>query len=154
MENQYLDQDVNKGEEGLSSQDMGYLLTAGKWARFMGIVTFVMTGFIVLGAIGLLTMGSALGSAFGESGLGAGFGFGIAIAYLLLAAPFFFMGLFMSRFGTRVKEGQYSGGTASMTDAFKNLKNYFQLIGILTAIFIGIYVLAILGMIVSAAAFR
>jgi hypothetical protein len=154
MENQFLDQDVNKGEEGLSSQDMAYLLTAGKWARFMGIIQFILTGFIVLAGIAMLTMGSALGSAMGGGMLGAGFGLGLGVFYLLLAAPFFFMALYMYRFGTKVREGQYSGGTASMTDAFKNLKNYFQLMGIMTAVLIGIYILAIIIGIGAAASMR
>lgn len=154
MENQFLDQDVNKGDAGLSSQDMAYLLTAGKWARFMGIVSFVLTGFIILAAIALMTMGSALGSVMGDSMLGSGFGLGLGVFYLLLAAPFFFMALYMYRFGARVKEGQYSGGMASMTDAFKNLKNYFQLMGIMTAIMIGIYILALVVGIGAAAAFK
>jgi Family of unknown function (DUF5362) len=154
MENQYLDQDVNRGEEGLSSQDMAYLLTAGKWARFMGIVSFVMTGFIVLAGIGMMTMGSALGDAMGGGMLGSSFGLGLGVIYLLMAAPFFFMALYMYRFGTKVKEGQYSGGTASITEAFKNLKSYFQLMGILTAVFIGIYILIIIGAILAALAFK
>jgi Family of unknown function (DUF5362) len=154
MENQFLDQDVNKGEEGLSSQDMSNLLTAAKWSRFLGIVWFVLSGFMILGAIGMLTMGSALGSAMGGSGLmGAGFGIGIAIIYLIFAAPVFFLGLYMYRFGTRVKESQFSNNSYSMSEAFKNLKNYFQLSGILTAITIGLYLLIIVVAIGSAAAF-
>jgi Family of unknown function (DUF5362) len=153
MENQYLDQDVNKGEDGLSSQDMGYLLTAGKWARFMGIVWFVITGFMVLGAIGIITMGSALGSAFGGN-FGAGFGLGLGVLYLALATPFFLMGLYMYRFGSRVKESQYSNSASDMSEAFKNLKNYFQLMGILTAVLIGLYLLVLVVGVGAAAAFR
>jgi hypothetical protein len=154
MENQYLDQDVNRGEEGLSSQDIGYLLTAGKWAKFLGIMGFIATAFIVLIAFSMFTMGSSLESLSGGV-YGAGFSSGLGLFYIVLAIPYFMISLFMYRFGTRTQEMQYQSTAAmSMTEAFKNLKNYFQYSGILVVIMIGFFILMLVVGIGAAAAFR
>ena len=154
MENQFLDQDVNPStNQGLSTDDRAYLLTAAKWARFLGIIGFIATGLILLAAFAMMTMGSAIGGGALGSLYGAGFGLGLGVFYLAIAAPYFFISLFMYRFGSRVKDSQFSSANATMTEAFKNLKNYFQLSGILVAVFIGLYILAIVGAIVFASRF-
>jgi hypothetical protein len=154
MENQYLDQDVNKGEEGLSAENMGYLLTAGKWAKFLGIMGFIGTAFIVLAAFSMFAMGSSLAGLSG--GLyGAGFGSGLGSFYLIIAIPYFMISLFLFRFGTRTAEMQYESTAAmSMTEAFKNLKNYFQYSGILVIIMLAMFILLMVIGIGAAAAFR
>jgi Family of unknown function (DUF5362) len=154
MENQYLDQGVNKGEEGLSSQDMGYLLTAGKWAKFLGIMGFIGTAFIVLVAFSMFAMGSSLEGLSG--GLyGSGFSAGLGLFYIVLAIPYFMISLFLFRFGTRTQEMQYESTAAmSLTEAFKNLKNYFQYSGILVVIMIVFFILMLVVGIGAAAAFN
>ena len=123
MENQFLDQDVNPSiNQGLSIEDRAYLLTAAKWARFLGIIGFIATGLILLAAFFMMTMGSALGGGALGSLYGTGFGLGLGVFYLAIAAPYFFISLFMYRFGSRVKDSQFSSSNASMTEAFKNLK--------------------------------
>jgi cell division protein FtsX len=146
MENQMLDADLNSNSNigGLTTDDKNYLDTAGKWARFLGIVGFVFTGFMLLVSIFMFAMGGAMGSALSEvspiyamTGMGAMIGF----LYLLFVIPFFLISLYTYRFGTNTKSALYSSDAAKMTEAFKQLRNLFRFYGWLTAIILGLYAL-------------
>ena len=152
-----LDSDLNNNNNnigGLTTDDKNYLDTAGKWARFLGIVGFVFTGFMLLGSIFLFTMGSTMGSAMAEvsplysmSGFGAMMGF----MYLLFVVPFFLISLYTYRFGTNTKAALYATDTTKMTEAFKQLRNLFRFYGWLTAIILVIYALVFIFAIAGAA---
>ena len=119
---------------GLTSEDKGYLDTAAKWSKFLGIVGFVFSALFVLLGFWMMFVGSSIGALSGNPLLGSGFGAAIGVFYILFALPFFFMSLYMYRFATKTKTGLYTSNPASMTDGFMNLRNYFRLYGILMAI--------------------
>ncbi len=143
--NEILDQGFNAPltqAGGLTSEDKTYLETAAKWAKFLGIMGFIFTGFFVLAGFAMMAMGSAMTSSLpGNSPFSGGmFGAGIGILYLLLALPYFFISLYMYRFATKTQNALYSSNDAAMTDAFKNLRNYFRLMGILVVAILVLYV--------------
>jgi hypothetical protein len=149
--NEILDQGYNtpSNQSGLSSDDKSYLETAAKWAKFLAIMGFIVCGLMVLGALSMFAMGSALGSlASSETGssmmgLGGGmFGAGLGLVYLLMALPFFFTCLYLYRFASKIQASVYSSNMTA-TDAFLNLRNYFRMRGYLVVAVIVFYVLAI-----------
>jgi hypothetical protein len=143
MENiELLDQGLSSSNEGLSATDKNYLFTAARWSKFLGIVGFVFTGFIILGGIGMMAMGGFLFSGMGNSGsLFAGMGVLAGVFYLLFAALYFYISLYLYRFGSKMQDGLNSSTPTHVTEAFKNLKGFFQLTGIFTAVIIVFYIL-------------
>ena len=143
MENSYLDQGLSATPNagGLSNEDKGYLWTAAKWARFLGIVGFVMTGFIVLAALFLMTMGSSLGSALGNRGVFGAFGAMIGVFYIVIAVVYFFISLYLFNFGKKTRLALQNENSSDLTEGLKNLKSYFSLLGIIMAILISLYAL-------------
>ena len=145
--NEFLDQGLNtSSNQGLSPEDRDYLETAAKWAKFLGIMGFIFTALIVLGAFSVMTIGSSFGSAMppGSPFAGGMFGVGLGIFYLVLALPYFFISLYMYNFAEKTKAGLYSSNSEIMTLAYKNLRNYFRLSGILILAMIVIYILIII----------
>ena len=146
--NEILDQGYNtpSNQSGLSSEDKSYLETAAKWAKFLAIMGFIACAFMVLAALSMFAMGSAMGSlASADSpspmaALGGGmFGAGLGLVYLLMALPFFFTCLYLYRFASKIQASIYSSNL-SATDAFLNLRNYFRMRGYLVVAVIVLYV--------------
>ena len=133
-------------KSGLSSEDKGYLDTASKWAKFLGIMGFIFTGFIIIAALFMFTLDSSLSSAFGGNSpiSGGVLGFGVGSLYILLALPYFFISLYMYRFAIKTQTALYSSNDVALTEAFKNLRNFFRLMGILIVAILVLYLVVVL----------
>jgi Family of unknown function (DUF5362) len=119
-----------------------HLAETAKWSVFLSIVGFVLSGILVVVA---LFAGTFLGSM--NSGLGAApvIGAGlITVLYLIIAALYFFMSLFLYRFATKMKAALYSNDQDTLNNSFLNLKNLYKLMGILTVIYLAFIVLAMI----------
>ncbi len=154
MENRILDDNATN-QSNLSGTDREYLFIAAKWARFLGIVGFVMAAFIAIAAFFITSLLGAtmpmMGQA-GAAGLGlfAGLGAVMTFIYLLLAAFLFFNALYMYNFGTKTKLALASDDAETLTEGFKNLKSFFKLSGMVSAIFLGFYALLfVIGIVAS-----
>ncbi|MFD2871077.1 DUF5362 family protein [Mucilaginibacter ximonensis] len=130
-----------------------YLVTAGKWARFLGILGFIATGFVTLGALFIGTMMSAM-STIAPRGpffmLGAAAGGFMTVFYLLIAVLNFFCALYLYQFGTRVKNGVAFQNSGEVTSGLGKLKSLFKLVGIVTIIILVLYLLIFIGAIAFA----
>lgn len=135
----------------LNQEALYYLQQAGKWASFLGIIGFVFTGLILIGALSA----SALVAVFQRINpmVGAGMAGGIAIYYIAVAAVYFFFSLYLYQFGTKVKRGIGFGDAVLITAALGKLKSFFKLWGIVTIVVLVLMVLAIVGVIIFAATF-
>jgi hypothetical protein len=144
MENEILDTGLNASSVngGLSLEDKNYLDATSKWARFLGIFGFVISGIILLVGIVMMSLGSSLGSMMGEAeGFGAMGMLGpvLGIIYLLMALPSFFMSWYTYKFGVSMKQGLYTSDATKVTEGFKNLRNLFRLYGWLVAAMLILY---------------
>jgi hypothetical protein len=143
MENRILDDSYNATtQSGLSNLDKDYLFTGAKWSRFLGIVGFVMSGFLAIAAFFINTLMNTLTAMSpmpGGGGFGGGMGAFITILYLGMAALGFLYASYMYNFGTKTKAAILSNDSELLTEGFKNLKSMFRFSGILTAIVLGFY---------------
>lgn len=119
-----------------------HLKETAKWAKFLAIVGFVFTGFIVLFAIFAGTLMSTFRGEFPE--LSAFPTVGISFMYLIVAAIYFIPCLFLFQFAQKVKIALKEEDSDALADSFGRLKNLFLFTGILTLIMVAIYVLALL----------
>ena len=125
----------------LTQQSQGYLQQAGKWAIFLGIVGFIFTALIALGALTIGSILTYLAAANPLMQVPAGVGAVLTVVYLLMALLFFFYSLYLYQFGSRIKKGMYLNSAEETTLAFSKLKSFFKLWGIITIIIILFYVL-------------
>lgn len=123
---------------GWSELAKSYLMNCAKWGKFLAIVGFVGVGFMVLGALFMIGIGSA---PFGAGNIAGGIG---GVLYLIMAAVYFFPCLYLFQFSTNMKEGIEANDQAQTETGLKNLEQMFKFVGILTIVFLSIYVLMII----------
>jgi hypothetical protein len=132
----------NLFELHVDPQSNAYLGETARWAKFLAIVGFVMCGLIVLLGIFFGTLFSSFGDSMGM-GMG-GVGIGAAFMYILIALLWFFPCLFLYRFAVRTQVALRNNEQQNLTAGLANLKSYFKFVGILTIIFVSIYLLIFL----------
>lgn len=131
------------GNMVLTPQAQKYLRQAGGWAKFLGIIGFVFTGLIALGALGA---GSAMTSMARLSPAGAvfaGAGAMVSVIYIIIALISFFLSLYIYQFGDRVKNGVMYGSSENVASGLGKLKSAFKIYGIIIIVYIAIIILVI-----------
>ncbi len=115
-----------------------------RWAKFLAIIGFVGIGLTVIFA---LIIGLFMNSLSNELVAAAGMisTTALMIAYLLIAALYFFPILYLFRFAGKMQLALKTNDNEELQASFANLKSMFKFIGILTIIVLGFYVLAIIG---------
>jgi hypothetical protein len=133
--------DAEKGaaSRGLSVKTVRYLKEAAPWLRFMGILSFIGCGLIVLGGI-IVAIIMAVSAGIAETfttGLGIAGGLaGIAMGllYVVIGALYFVPARFIYNFGAKLRNYTLSNAEQDLEDAFKNNKSYWKFCGILAII--------------------
>lgn len=131
----------------ISRQSESFLKETAKWARFLSILGFIGIGLIVLLAFFIGAFMNMMG--------GGSLPFPPAIfsfLYLLVAALYFFPVLYLFRFANYTRQALRTGDQATLDDAFSNIKSHYKFIGILAAVFVGLYVLGFIVALLGGAA--
>ena len=141
----------------LTSVGVSYLNQVRKWTYFLSIIGFIFTGLIVLMALffsSFIAMFSDMYSSYGVSEF-TSIGSGMAtVFYLFFALLYFFLSLYLYRFSKRVKGAINLEDSSQLEDGLKNLKSYWKLTGILTAVVLSLYILFfVISILFGAAAF-
>ena len=124
-----------------------------KWTQFMSILGFVVVGLLLLvGVIFLIASFTRPSMQIDEFGISLGPWMGIC--YLLLALVYFFPVFYMFRFSKFAKQSllQISSEQSSnelMANAINYLKKHFRYVGIFTIVLLVIYLLVIIGLIIT-----
>lgn len=125
-----------------------HLKETAMWAKFLGVIGFIFSGLVLLGALFAGTLIAALmksspyniyrnTAAPGMEGL-------ITFVYLVLAFIGFIISLFIFRFGSKTKTALLHNDQLSLNTGLKNLKYVFRFYGIIMAIYIGFIALALI----------
>lgn len=139
----------SNGDLSISPEIAQYLNETGKWAKFLAILGFIGTGFMVLVGLFSGTMLSSMDMAQQTGMPVPGFVFGLI--YVVIGILYFFPLYYLYNFSTKIRNAINSRNNLLLAEAFKNLKSHYKFIGILAAIMIGLYILAFLGAIVFGA---
>lgn len=126
------------------SEDMrSYLYDIAKWANFLAIVGFVITGLLIVTSF---TIGAAmstnpeLSKLLSTSALSP---IGFTLFCLAYAFAVFYPSLLLFKYSSKAKQGVLYGEQASLDEAFGKMKSLFKYWGIITIIGIGLYVMLI-----------
>src|ERR1700733_1263258 len=138
----------------LSREAEAFLKEAGRWASFLGIIGFILTGIIAICSFfaGAMMSSAALESSNAITSAIAGLGGVVTVVYLLIALFYFFFSLYLYQFGDRIKKGITFTDNLHVIYAFGKLKSFFKLWGITTIVVLCLYVLCIVGAIIFAIA--
>ncbi|MBN8835283.1 MAG: hypothetical protein J0H76_12985 [Sphingobacteriales bacterium] len=126
-----------------------HLKETAMWARFLGILGFIMSGFVFLFA---LFAGSILSRVQQSAGpyagaenpfLSMGTGF-ITVLYIVLAIISFVFSYLVYQFGNRTKKGLLNTDQDNLNSGFSNLKILFRIYGIIVIIYLAFIALALL----------
>jgi hypothetical protein len=140
----------------LNNEMRGYLDLAAYWARFLGIVGYVLSSLIGI-AVLMMIFGLGFFSTMAEENpLMPQMGGVLAIAglfYLGLVAIFFYTARAMHQFGTKTRQALVENDDTALELAFKNLKSFFRTNGIFTAVVLGFYgIVLIIGLLIGGTA--
>ena len=139
-----LDNDF-RASQGLQvdSVAQGYLAETAKWGKFLAILGFIGSGFMVLAGIVMMLFGSFIGDSpeLAATPFASGFGALMGVFYILIAVVYIMPALYLFRFCDRTKKALATNDTPVLTDAFGQLKSLYKFMGVLAAIFIGLYAL-------------
>ncbi len=127
-----LDQGFDQNGLNVNSRANAYLLEISKWTKFLSIVSFVIFGLIIVGAIYVLSFNLR-----GMIGLAPLSSF-ISLAILLVICLYPTFKLF--NFSKNIKIALEMNSDAQLSIAFGELKSMFKFLGIFTLIFVILYV--------------
>lgn len=119
---------------------VSHLKETAMWCKFLGIVGLVIS---VILAVFSLFAGTLLQSASGGV-MPTGSGFTLTVVYLLIAAVYFFLSLYMFRFATNMKQALLTIDQHTFNSALLNLKLAYRIMGVITAIYLCFLALALI----------
>ncbi len=132
-------QNLLSSELHIDSVGSQYLKETAMWARFLGIVGFIFSTLITIGAF---FVGSFMAFMPTAGSMPAGVGGLVTVIYLLIGALGFFISLQAYRFGTKTKSALLNDDQFALTAGLSNLKTMFKIYGIIIIIYLAIIALA------------
>jgi hypothetical protein len=121
-----------------------YIYESAKWSRFLSIVGFILTFFMVIAALSMNSIMTAMSEIPAYSGLAKFGSAGLTLIYLIIALIYFYPSFLMYKFAGSAKQAVLYGDQASLSLAMQKMKSIFKFWGILTIILLSIYMLMLL----------
>jgi len=144
MENSTLDNDFNTPNElYIDGESRMFLKETAKWAKFLAIVGFVITGLMVLVGLFMGTIMSEMTSGMGGEMPGYPVGM-LSGVYIVFAILYIMPMLYLYKFAAKMQVALKEDIQFEITSSFENLKSLFKFIGIFTVVILGFYVLIFL----------
>ncbi len=136
---------VNSGNEMLvlTPEIKTNLNKTGKWSNFLAILGFIFTALIIVGGFFATMVMSFLPT--GDNFMPfPSFLFGLI--YLVIGIVYFLPILYLYRFSSGIRQALRLNDQNKLSNAFLNLKAHYRFIGILTIVFLCIYILLFVGL--------
>lgn len=140
---------------GLVSQAaIQQLVGTRPWVIFFAVMMFIGSGFLVLGALGMAMMGgmSSIASSRSATPFPAGIGFALAAVYLVLAVVYVFPGVKLVQYASAISRLVRTRQESDLVMALDRQRSFWKLVGIMMIVMIGLYVLFIIGVVLSGVA--
>ena len=140
-ERDFLEQDLS-----LKFQGIKFLNTIASWANFLAVIGFIFCGLMIIGALGF--------AFFTPQGTSAPVPFWVfSLVYIIFAIIYIMPCYYLFSFGSMAKKAIKSKNNVQFEQALGYLKSHYLFIGIMTIIFISLYLLFIVIAILGASAF-
>ncbi|HEX5153455.1 MAG TPA: DUF5362 family protein [Parafilimonas sp.] len=130
--------------------NVGYLIEASKWGKFLSILGFIGIGIMILcGFVFMLTGGSFYSSEVNTDlqnlDMPSGtVGIVLGLYLFVIALVYFFPCLFLYKFSTKMQEAIRTNDQIVLNKSFENLKSLFKFFGIVTIIVLSMWIIAVI----------
>lgn len=121
------------------------LLVAAKWAKVLAIFGYVGMGFMILGGLGMLIGGSALGGSAASAGIPLS---ALSLIYFVIGAFYYMPVTYMYRMAKNLKEAVNDSTQTSLDLGISYLAKFFKFSGYMVIGIIILYVVIIIGVLV------
>lgn len=126
-----------------------YIYETAKWAKFLSIVGFFMTGIFIMIAFSASAFETALNQTPGGQQMAHLGSTVLMIMMLLFALVYFYPSLMLFKYAVAAKTAVLYGEQDSLTIAMSKMKSFFKFWAILTIVIIAFYLLSFLAAIVA-----
>lgn len=128
----------------LTPEAVNHLVKSAKWAKFLAILGFIITGLLVIGGI---AAGAIIGNFSNEfSNMNMPFRpIFLSVICIALAAIYIVPIIYLNNYSNQTIKAANQGDTELMTSAFNNLRKHFTFIGISTIVIMALYVFILIG---------
>jgi hypothetical protein len=129
----------------VSADAVEHLRRTKPWVRFMGVLGAIMMGFMVLFGLAMAVVGGGFFHYFG--GLPARIG--MAALYIVLALLYLPPVIYLNRYASRIGDLLSDNSPQSLEEALLAQKSFWKYIGLFTLIVMCIYLVVIIGVVVT-----
>jgi len=143
--NQPLDNDLQEGLS-LTRSAQSFLQETAKWAKFLAVLGFIICGFMVAGALGMLTMSDMMFAGAGDLPFSPTL---FVLLYLAFAAIYFLPVLYLYRFSSFAQEALRDNSESRLEAAMENMKSHYKFMGVMAIVVIAGYLLFFIGLLVT-----
>lgn len=140
-----LDQNELHVSNEFSTSVIENMRKAAKWMRFVAIVGFVISAFMIIIAFVIPDFFQSLSGTSETNQIISSFGGAITIGYLIVALLFFIPNLFLFQSAGNFAAFTRSNENINMEVGFKKLHSLYLFFGVIIIIYLVIMVFAILG---------
>jgi uncharacterized oligopeptide transporter (OPT) family protein len=146
---QVIDETLNQSDGlELNHSSLRFLNETRKWAKFLSILMFTVTGIMILFSFSVFMLGSSLSETNEFFAPYAAGGPGFMIVVIIMSALYFIPAYFLLQFSNNMKQAISEQNSQKLEISFRYLKSHYKFIGILAIVIIGIYlILALIGVI-------
>jgi len=116
-----------------------YLVETAKWGKFLAIMGYIGMGLMVLLAVFVMVIGSALSEMADLPFPTGAFG----LIYILIAVLYYFPVSYLHKFSDQTKQAVLMNDQGNLNSGFANLKSLFKFMGILMIVVLSIYALVL-----------
>ena len=132
-----------------------HLKETAMWARLLGIVGLVLSILVAIFGLFAGTILTSMTRNFGNNPSANAISSGlITVFYLVIAAVYFFLSLFIFRFAVKMKQALLANDQVIFNDSLLNLKLVYRTMGIIMIIYLSFLALALVVGIGAAAFMR
>jgi flagellar basal body-associated protein FliL len=123
----------------LTADGQKFLNQTRPWVRFLSIMVFIVTAFMVIGAFMMFLVGIT-GNLFGSGNealeIMPGEGFFVGLVYTVMAVLYIAPGILLFRYASAIKILESTRTSEALERALKYQKSFWLYVGIFTVIFL------------------
>ncbi len=124
----------------------GALVQTRPWVRFISVMMFIGSGFMVLAGLALAVVGLAGAGAAPQRAVGVALGVGYVVMSLIYIIP----AVFLWRYADRINAFARERSTGALASALEVQKSFWKFIGVLILIVMVVYAGLFVFMIIAA----
>lgn len=129
---------------GVSAGIIDVLKQTRPWVLMMSVMCFLGAGFMLLGGLAMFAMAFVMPRGGAQQMM-------LGAVYVPLALVYIYPAVKLWSYGSSIGRLSASTATADLEDALRHQKSFWKYCGILTIVMIGLYILAIIGVVIAGA---